>query len=72
MSNIEPIKEENDIKSNSPQKQQNINNNKVKELTLQNEESFAYKSKRIFFKNEENKRDNCLSPRMKNSLFMSF
>ena len=72
MSNIEPIKEENDIKSNSPQKQQNILNNKSKELTLQNEEDFRHKSKRIFFKNEENKRENCLSPRMKNSIFNKY
>ena len=73
MSNIEPIKEENDLKNNSPQKQQqNISNTKLRENTIQNEEDFRHKSKRIYFKNEEKKRDNCLSPRMKNSIFNKY
>ena len=29
-----------------------------------------HKSKRIFYKNEENKKENCLSPRIKNNLFI--
>ena len=73
--NIEPIKEENYIKGNSPQKQQqNMNNNKLKEkeLTIPNEENSRHKSNRILFKNEEKKRDNCLSPRMKNSIFNKY
>ena len=30
-----------------------------------------HKSKRIFYKNEENKKENCLSPRIKNNLFIN-
>ena len=71
ISNIDTIKEENDIKNNSPQKRlQNVNGYKLRELTIQNEGGMRHKSKRIFYKNEENKKENCLSPRIKNNLFI--
>ena len=48
ISNIETIKEENDIKNNSPQKRlQNVNGYKLRELTIQNEGGMRHKSKRI-------------------------
>ena len=71
ISNIEPIKEENDIKNNSPQKKtQNINNLKLREFTIQNDAS--QKSKRIYFNDKENKRDNCFSPRIKNIIYNKY
>ena len=74
ISEIEPIKEENDIKNSSPQKKiqnNNINNVKTEDLTNQSEAS-KQQNNRIYFKDEENKRDNRFSPRIKNSIYNKY
>ena len=73
ISNIEPIKEENDIKNSSPiKKGPNVNTLKLREFTIQKEQSSRHKSKRIYLKNEEKKRDNCFSPRIKNTIYNKY
>ena len=72
ITNIEPIKEENYFKNSSPQKKgQNNNNEKIGELTIQNETS-RNKNKIIYIKNDEKKRENCFSPKVKNSIYNKY
>ena len=72
ITNIEPIKEENDFKINSPQKKsQNNIITKTEGLTIQNEAS-NHKNKIIYIKNDENKKENCFSPKIKNSIYNKY